>query len=52
MTTLAKPVPITSNDNYPYKVYALIKIKNRRGLVTKRKKGILKLVLVDVYGPI
>lgn len=49
VTTLAELISVVYNYKCPYKVCALIKIKNRRGHVTRRKISILDLISIDVY---
>jgi len=40
------------NKDYPYYIYTLIKIRNRRGPIIERKISILKLVLTNIYRPL
>jgi hypothetical protein len=48
LTTLATPIKVVKN--YECVLCAMTKIRNKRGINSKRKKGILKLVHVDTYG--
>lgn len=53
VTTLLEPIPTTIEEDHVYKVYALTKIKNKKGHhVSDRKAASLSLISIDVCGPL